>query len=67
VYWPAFLLSAGLQLPKAIFVHEYFTVNGQKMSKTLGNVIDPISLIEKYGAEQVASQTTANAKLLFEI
>lgn len=51
VYWPAFLLSAGLQLPKAIFVHEYFTVNGQKMSKTLGNVIDPISLIEKYGAE----------------
>lgn len=51
VYWPAFLLSANLELPKAIFVHDYFTVNGQKMSKTLGNVIDPIELIEKYGAD----------------
>ncbi len=51
VYWPAFLLSANLELPKALFVHGYFTVNGQKMSKTLGNVIDPIDLIEKYGAD----------------
>lgn len=51
VYWPAFLLSAGLKLPKKIFVHEYFTVNGQKMSKTLGNVIDPMMLIEKYGVD----------------
>ncbi len=53
VYWPAFLLSAGLPLPKKLFVHEYFTVNGQKMSKTLGNVIDPIALINKYGAESL--------------
>jgi len=51
VYWPAFLLSAGLKPPKSIFVHGYFTVNGQKMSKTLGNVIDPIELINKYGAD----------------
>ena len=51
VYWPAFLLSAGLPLPKKIFVHEYFTVDGQKMSKTLGNVIDPVELIKKYGAD----------------
>lgn len=51
IYWPAFLLSAGLPLPKKLFVHEYFTVNGQKMSKTLGNVIEPIELIEKYGAD----------------
>lgn len=51
VYWPAFLLSAGLPTPKALFVHGYFTVNGQKMSKTLGNVIDPIELIKKYGAD----------------
>ncbi len=51
VYWPAFLLSAGLPTPKAIFVHGYFTVNGQKMSKTLGNVIDPLTLIGKYGAD----------------
>jgi len=51
IYWPAFLLSAGLKLPKKIFVHEYVTVNGQKVSKTLGNVLDPIPLIEKYGAD----------------
>lgn len=51
VYWPAFLLSAGLELPKALFIHGYFTVNGQKMSKTLGNVIDPVELINKYGAD----------------
>lgn len=51
VYWPAFLLSADLPLPKAIFVHGYFTVDGQKMSKTLGNVADPLDFIEKYGAD----------------
>lgn len=51
IYWPAILLSAGLKLPKQLFVHEYFTVNGQKMSKTLGNVIDPVEMVEKYGAE----------------
>lgn len=51
IYWPAFLLSAGLKPPKSLFVHEYFTVNGQKMSKTLGNVIDPFELIQKYGAD----------------
>ncbi len=51
IYWPAILLSAGLALPKKLFVHEYFTVNGQKMSKTLGNVIDPIVFIEKYSAD----------------
>jgi methionyl-tRNA synthetase len=51
VYWPAFLLSAGLPLPKALFVHGYFTIDGQKMSKTLGNVIDPIELCDKYGED----------------
>jgi methionyl-tRNA synthetase len=51
IYWPAFLLSAKLALPGKIFVHEYFTVNGQKMSKTLGNVIDPVELIDKYGTD----------------
>jgi methionyl-tRNA synthetase len=53
VYWPAFLLSAGLPLPKTLFVHGYLTVGGQKMSKTIGNVIDPLPLIEKYGADAV--------------
>lgn len=51
IYWPAFLLCAGLALPKTIFVHGYFTVNGAKMSKTVGNVIDPFTLIKKYGAD----------------
>lgn len=51
VYWPAFLLSAGLALPKAVLIHGYYTVNGQKMSKSLGNVYDPLPLAEKYGAD----------------
>ncbi len=51
VYWPAFLLSAGLPLPKALFVHGYFTVDGQKMSKTIGNVVDPIEIVNKYGVD----------------
>lgn len=53
VYWPAFLLSAGLKLPRKIFVHGYYTVNGQKMSKTLGNVYDPVPLLEKHGADSL--------------
>lgn len=53
IYWPAFLLSAALPLPKSLFVHGYFTVDGQKMSKTIGNVIDPIQLIDKYGTDAI--------------
>jgi len=53
IYWPAFLLSAAISLPKSLFVHGYFTVDGQKMSKTLGNVVDPIGLIDKYGTDAI--------------
>lgn len=51
IFWPALLLAVGLELPKRIFVHGFFTVNGQKMSKTLGNVIDPVYLADKYGVD----------------
>ena len=51
--WPALLLGAGYSLPKSIFVHGYFTIGGQKMSKSLGNVISPVYLVNKYGADSV--------------
>jgi len=51
--WPGMLLSAGLPLPKELFVHGFITVEGQKISKTIGNVIDPFALVEKYGTDAV--------------
>lgn len=51
--WPGMLLSAGLPLPKKLLVHGFITSGGKKMSKSLGNTIDPISLINNYGAEAV--------------
>jgi len=51
IYWPAFLLSAGLKLPRKIFVHGYLTVDKQKISKTVGNIINPVRIIKNYGAE----------------
>jgi methionyl-tRNA synthetase len=51
IYWPAILISASLPLPKSIFIHGYITVSGQKMSKSLGNVIDPFELVKKYGSD----------------
>ncbi len=53
VYWPAMLLSAGVPLPHVLFVHGYYTVEGRKMSKSLGNTINPTPLIEGYGGEAV--------------
>jgi len=53
IYWPVILLSAGLALPNKIFVHGYITVDGQKMSKSLGNVINPFELVKKYGTDAV--------------
>jgi len=51
--WPAMLLSAGFELPKALGVHGFLTVDGQKMSKSIGNVVDPFEVIEKYGTDAV--------------
>lgn len=51
IYWPAMLLSAGVPLPKKLMVHGYITIEGQKMSKSLGNVIDPQDMVTKYGVE----------------
>jgi methionyl-tRNA synthetase len=53
VYWPAMLMSAGLPLPTEIVVHGYITAAGHKLSKSLGNVVDPAALIATYGAEPV--------------
>lgn len=52
VYWPAMLMAAGLPLPKKIFAHGFLVVDGQKMSKSKGNVVDPEDMIEKYGRDQ---------------
>ncbi len=51
VYWPAMLMSAGLDIPKTILIHGFITSKGQKMSKTLGNVIDPFEIAQRYGLE----------------
>lgn len=53
VYWIAMLLSANLPLPNLEFVHGYITVNGQKISKSLGNTVDPFDLVQKYGTDPV--------------
>jgi methionyl-tRNA synthetase len=53
VYWPAMLLSAGYEVPKQIFVHGYLLLDELKISKSLGNAIDPLDLIDTYGADAV--------------
>jgi len=52
VYWPAFLIAAGLKVPDRLFAHGWWTKDGEKISKSLGNVIDPMELVEKYGIDQ---------------
>ncbi|MBI4193352.1 MAG: methionine--tRNA ligase, partial [Candidatus Colwellbacteria bacterium] len=53
VFWPAMLMAARLPLPKKLLAHGFITVDGQKMSKTLGNIIDPVALVAKYGVDPV--------------
>jgi methionyl-tRNA synthetase len=51
VYWPAFLMAAGIEPPKTVFAHGWWTVEGEKMSKSIGNVIDPFLMVEQYGSD----------------
>ena len=51
VYWPCFLLSAGLEMPHQVFAHGWWTIEGQKMSKTLGNTVRPKAVIDEYGVD----------------
>jgi methionyl-tRNA synthetase len=51
VYWPALLMAAEIELPRRVFVHGYLLMDGEKMSKSLGNVLDPFAVIERFGAD----------------
>ena len=51
IYWPALLMAAEIELPKRLFVHGYLLMEGEKMSKSLGNVLDPFAVIERFGAD----------------
>jgi methionyl-tRNA synthetase len=53
IYWPAFLMAANLPLPKAVFAHGFINVKGEKMSKSVGNVLSPDGLVETYGLDQI--------------
>ena len=53
VYWPAFLMSAGIELPRRVFAHGFLLNRGEKMSKSVGNIVDPITLIDTFGVDQV--------------
>lgn len=53
IYWPAFLMSAGVALPRQVFGHGFLNVRGEKMSKSVGNVVDPFELCDAFGVDQV--------------
>ncbi len=63
VYWPAFLMSAGLPLPDEIFAHGFLTFGGQKMSKSLRNAVDPLGIAHAFG-EAIQGNDTAGAEIL---
>ncbi|MCP4314868.1 MAG: methionine--tRNA ligase [Hyphomicrobiales bacterium] len=53
VYWPAFLMSAGVELPRRVYAHGFLFNRGEKMSKSVGNVVDPFTMVDHYGLDQV--------------
>ncbi len=53
VYWPAFLMSAGIELPRKVFAHGFLLNRGEKMSKSVGNIVDPATLVDTFGLDQV--------------
>jgi methionyl-tRNA synthetase len=53
VYWPAFLMSAGIELPRRVFAHGFLLNRGEKMSKSIGNIVDPATLVDTFGLDQV--------------
>ncbi|MCE2563990.1 methionine--tRNA ligase [Komagataeibacter sp. FNDCF1] len=53
IYWPALLMGAGVELPDRVFAHGWWTIEGQKMSKSLGNVVDPRDLVETFGLDPI--------------
>jgi methionyl-tRNA synthetase len=62
VFWPALLLSAGYEVPRQIFVHGYLTLDQRKISKSLGNAIDPLDLVSVYGADAVRYWATRSVQ-----
>ena len=52
-YWPAFLMSAGIELPRRVFAHGFLLNKGEKMSKSVGNIVDPVTLVDTFGLDQV--------------
>ncbi|CCE65129.1 hypothetical protein TPHA_0J03090 [Tetrapisispora phaffii CBS 4417] len=63
IYWPSFLMAAGLPLNKQIIIHSHWLCNGVKMSKSLGNVVDPIEMIDYYGADTLRWFLLENSQL----
>jgi methionyl-tRNA synthetase len=53
VYWPAFLMSAGIELPRRVFAHGFLLNRGEKMSKSVGNIVDPVTLVDTFGVDQL--------------
>ena len=66
VYWPAFLMSAGVEIPKRVFGHGFLLNKGEKMSKSLGNVVDPIQMAELYGVDQLRYFFLRNVRFGFD-